>query len=1005
MKNLKNAITKPGRESQPWVIWIWNLSINLKEMVEQLNSLIAQGFGGIAIKPGRDMKPVLNSEEFCELLGEALRIASEKKVAIRLAEDFSLPWSGALDQAMNRSRKLRAQQLVLTEIRTPSGQDEIEITDTQDCFALAVRINNGALSLADTKQLTSKSTNGPIVFKAPSADWRVFVFRKEYLRDPLNSYIPNVYNPKIAQIYIQEVFESLRPVFSKYVSSTFEGFINEMPTLLPAENAIPWDDDLVVKFRSKYKKDLIKLLPALFSENCAQAHKIRQQIYTFLQQSMYERFTSPLEAWAKKNRLSQWILCPEKSIYRNSNCLIDPVVPSETGTYSFVGLQNLDGTEQNYPLLRVVADTNSNQYRRETLSVIGRNRLGSAGTVQSLKHEIDLGLLAGSSRTIIDGCFFNVDQRSYIKTPFNPGWYSPGWEQMKPLCGYISRVQELLRDLHWNRQVAVLSPSQQVLAGYMPSNNDSAIKGTLQLQKTLAGLERCGLSFDVINEDFLSSCSVRTNGEFGTSDRIRKGNYQLLIVPYSPFISRDVLIFIEKLLQKDGKVIFVDEAPKGTSEDGATVSVTSRIEKIIDPKKNKGKVVASGALEEALSCIQPVVSITVNGKTCTDIFSACGAAEGYELYVIHNSSDSKDCLAKIELPDNKHFAAVDCESGDIIEIDGVERKNSRGSFNLSIAPRSTHFIIGSASRISQQGSKRFRHGINPFTMPQRSYRIVFKDQWTFQPLSLNALPLSTWNVRIGLSRESGGFSHFYESNFQAKAQLENCYFLLSGIGGLNGHSVIDSQIEVSVNGVRAEKLSFLPEIAGPEMENGEEPVKRGPEFPSALRKIFGSNAMIYNLSNSLVKGFNRISIRTTGFVTDPKTILYPPLIFGDFTVSKGQNGWTIDKSSALVGHDSWTKYGYPYLSGTGVYRQSFEIPNDYKKLVLRFSQVSGTTSVCLNDKQLSLFNWHPMEIDITSVCEPKRNELVITVLNTLDNLLRMNGRPSGLTGEVYLDVY
>ena len=88
MKNLKNAITKPGRESQPWVIWIWNLSINLKEMVEQLNSLIAQGFGGIAIKPGRDMKPVLNSEEFCELLGEALRIASEKKVAIRLAEDF-----------------------------------------------------------------------------------------------------------------------------------------------------------------------------------------------------------------------------------------------------------------------------------------------------------------------------------------------------------------------------------------------------------------------------------------------------------------------------------------------------------------------------------------------------------------------------------------------------------------------------------------------------------------------------------------------------------------------------------------------------------------------------------------------------------------------------------------------------------------------------------------------------------------------------------------------------
>jgi hypothetical protein len=46
-----------------------------------------------------------------------------------------------------------------------------------------------------------------------------------------------------------------------------------------------------------------------------------------------------------------------------------------------------------------------------------------------------------------------------------------------------------------------------------------------------------------------------------------------------------------------------------------------------------------------------------------------------------------------------------------------------------------------------------------------------------------------------------------------------------------------------------------------------------------------------------------------------------------------------------------------------------------------------------------------MEVDITDVCETRRNELSVRVVNTIDNILRMNGRPSGLMGEVYVDVY
>jgi hypothetical protein len=163
--------------------------------------------------------------------------------------------------------------------------------------------------------------------------------------------------------------------------------------------------------------------------------------------------------------------------------------------------------------------------------------------------------------------------------------------------------------------------------------------------------------------------------------------------------------------------------------------------------------------------------------------------------------------------------------------------------------------------------------------------------------------------------------------------------------------------------------------------------------------------LCFNIKDSLRKGLNRISIRTLGLVFDPMTITYPPLIAGTFNIVKGSNGWVIDTQAPMMGHDSWTKYGYPYMSGCGTYKQVFEIPSDYNRLVLKFSQVSGPVSVALNTTKLGTFTWHPIEMDITDVCESKRNELSVSVMNTIDNIIRMNGRPSGLIGEAHLDVY
>jgi hypothetical protein len=1003
-----------GREFRPWAIWIWNLRISKEEVIKQIKFFIEKGFGGIAIKIGRDMCPPFLSEEFFELFTVALQIAQKNNIGIRMAEDFSLPWNGAFNSIAQRSKQSRAQCLSLehSEVLQNKALFEKAIPDPKNTIIQVGKVENEKLILSKVKNLTVQPDKNVVSWKAPPGLWQIMIFRKGFVIDPAGFYVPNPFREQSARQYIDSVWELLKKRFAKFMPSTFEGFISELPASLPSDNSIPWDDDLVVKYRSKYKKNLIALLPCLFFTTETQDAKNRPHIYSFFMQSLHERFTLTLENWCKKYRLSHWVLCAERPIQKAQVLLRDCcVVPSQN--FSSVGIQNQEGSEENYAVVRAMADMNAKEFRRETITVIGRNRLQNASSLQVLKSEIDQSITGGPSRIILDGCFFNIDNRSHIKTPFNPSWYAPGANHMDSLCSYAGRVKKLIANLQLSRQVAVLFPSDSIMADFSVSSDEAVRKGMLSLHKVMDELYQCNLDFDIISEDQLLSCSLFSNGEFNTASKVRKGNYQALVLPYCRLVSKNLFVFLERLTSKKGIILFIDEAPQGTLEDGILPSFTSRVTKILHSKAGKVHVSAAKDIEGALSHIKSAVSVTVQGRKCADIIAVCGGSVGQQVFCLQNKSESQDYFATVEIPEEKYYYLSDCTSGEVHEILDVQRKDDACKINLNFSPHQTHFIVASNQKLAATVlPKGKRHPINVTGTMQRNYRIVLKGQWYFSPCSLNVLPLSTWNTRIGLSREFGGYSHFYETYFEVKEPPAMCILSLGGLrdaclGLVKG----DKSIEVNVNGNRLTeqaavdpKTIVLPVCEQPDPQAGS-PAASVPHAITPCLELLSKNSLCFNLKDSVHKGINRISLRTLGLVFDPLTISYPPLIAGTFAIVKGSAGWVIDNTAPMAGHDSWTKYGYPYLSGCGTYKQVFEIPSDYNRLVLKFPQVSGTAHVMLNGKSLSVFNWQPMEIDVTEICESKRNELAVCITNTIDNVVRMNGRPSGLTGEVFLDVY
>jgi hypothetical protein len=1012
LKNIKAIFEKPSQESRPWAIWIWNSCISKDKLVKQLNSFIEKGFGGIAIKPSRDMTPAYLSKEFLDLFECALQIAEKANIGIRLAEDFSMPWNGIFESVTNQDKRMRAQclQLEHTEMLHDKKNYEKQINDPEKTIILASKIVTGRLTTAPTKQLSITAGKDVLVWKSTPGDWQLFIFRKIDLVDPVAGFIPNVFHTQAAEWYINTVGETFKKTFSKYSRTAFKGFMHEMPAyIIPTENSIPWDDELPIKFQSRYRKKLIDLLPTLFYSVDSESAKNRPLIFSFINHLLHERFSSILEKWCGKNHLSQWLLFPERNLHRSNPVVRYFETLPVQGQFSSVGIQNQEGCEENYPLLRYVTDMNSLHYHRETITVLGRNRLGMGATLQQLKTEVDRSILNGPSTLCLDGCFFNLDRRSYIKTPHNPSWYAPNWDFMASFCDYTARVNDLTKQTRLLRQAAVLMPFETILADYTPGFPEQAQKATALFQESLKELERFDAGYDIMNEEVLVSCSVFSNGEFGHSNRIRKGNYQVLIVPYSRLLSLPVLAFLEKLAAKNGQIVFIEDAVQG-SQDGGIAASNPRIKKLLQGKKNNVHACPLKEMEANCAAISSPLSITVLGKKCPDIYSSQSSSEGMELFCLHNISEAQDYLVTLDMPEQKNIYTVDCGNGHIVELQDIQRKDKKCRFNLTLLPKQTHFIVACAQKLPSVAATKGKKPVVTITgSMQRSYCIVLKDQWQFEPASLNILPLANWNTRIGLSRESGGYSLFYEAYFEVKEIPETCILSLGGLIGGTSYQLCsntEKPLEVTINGARAPEMIQSKDSSIVSAVPSEAPRdSQGTPLSPVITNLFGNNTFLYAIKDQLRKGINRISLRTLGLVFDPLTIVYPPVIAGTFSIIKGSAGWIVSSMTPVVGNDSWTKYGYPYLCGTGVYKQIFELPGEYNRLILRFSRVSDTIDVAVNNKPLGVQNWHPLEFDITDMCESRRNELRVRVVNSLDNTLRMTSRPSGLLGEVFVDVY
>jgi hypothetical protein len=104
---------------------------------------------------------------------------------------------------------------------------------------------------------------------------------------------------------------------------------------------------------------------------------------------------------------------------------------------------------------------------------------------------------------------------------------------------------------------------------------------------------------------------------------------------------------------------------------------------------------------------------------------------------------------------------------------------------------------------------------------------------------------------------------------------------------------------------------------------------------------------------------------------------------------------------------SWTEQGYPFYSGSAVYRRRFQLPEAFagRRVFLQPQLRDDVLEVLVNGQSAAVRLWPGYEVEISDHLKPGENLLELRVTNTLVNLLEATPRPSGLAGPPRLVPY
>jgi len=609
------------------------------------------------------------------------------------------------------------------------------------------------------------------------------------------------------------------------------------------------------------------------------------------------------------------------------------------------------------------------QGHKRTLSkVFGESKWSLS--LEGMKSVIDQQATLGVNFVCPVAFHYSLDAVTGRSIPPSQFYQAPYWRYYKNLADYTARLSYVMSLGKHRAQVALLR-----------SDGDPDPLAEEFLEAYCENLLREHVDYDILDESAIRQATV-VDGHLTLAGE----NYEFLIMTPMKSIDPGAASKIKEFLLDGGRVMGTTILPTEDSIGSRHDEVRSLFESMfdIDPSEAKDRVergnlphepelishdssalfmqAASPAgamklLHKAVrAAIKPTVSVRHNGCECGDITCIHRSADGMEIFFFsNNTSEPREAQISIRCDGAPHM--LNLETGSITALPNCTQQGSRtvllhrferyGSLLVAFNNEPALAVVPPAIEDGQE--------------------VGLSEEWEFDIEQPNCLSLPVWSFNTLIQHNKELYE--YTTTFDIATKPDGLLLVLQDTPEFG----IDGEIAVYVNDIKAEApRSWVTDIS----------------FKAV------------DISGLVSEGKNivRMTAERFGWSGDPQPEPARARLMGSFCLAEDRS--TLIERRDILTSGSWTDQGYPFYSGSAIYRQVIHIPEFARgqRIIIRAEEPADMVEFIVNEASAAVRPWAPFEVDITPLVKPGPNTIELKITNSIVNMLFNEPKPSGLIG-------
>jgi hypothetical protein len=934
----------PTNEFRSFPFYSINDSLDEIEIKNQIADFKQAGFGGFYLHSRLGLITEFLSDDWWKIMGASVDAANEVGIQAMFYDEDKWPSGYAGGIMPKMSEGYRAKCLVRLDKNTtlPPGSE-------------LIKTDNAYNYILYTAQFGYDIFNGTCY---------VDLFNPEMVRKFIEvSYLPYVgkYKSKIKD-YTFAIFSDEPHVHARYFdkNTAHKGVLSYSP----------W---LEKKFEELYGYPLRDKLDMLFEEK-DNWREVRMQYYRAKALQFEESYTKQISAFARENGfdftghyLGEDVL--EKVRDRIGNSML------HYRNMQQPGMDHLGLTLENGILTAKSLSSVANQYGiRKRLSEL----FGISG--QNMNFE-DRKWIAGWHSILGINHFCPhltlYSMKGARKRDYPPtfSYQQPYWDYNKTIEDYLGRISYATMVGEYVPQILVVNPLE---SEYIKGKNDGEF--TSGINKVLDFLQANHYDYDIGDEQILADTAMVHDNEL----IIGAMSYKHIVLPDMISIRQSTIDLISELNKNGGLIFSIGRFPKFIDgiENEAQLSELKKL-LIMASDEDFGKIV--------LEKVTP--NVIISGKEIGGIWSQTRITEDGKLVQLYNSSHTKPVQFEVKA-DFKHGNVILWDPS-LVRCFKLE-PSKNGFYQIEIEASSNVWITsGELSKNAVAESD--------YSLPAKTVEIISLDKkWLGKKSNPNAITLD--------------FAAYSIDNGKTFSKTEPVIGIFSRLSDNNYYGDLTLQFNVDILEVPAQCRLVLEQ---PEMFNS---IKiNGGDFQYKPEGFYVDHTFkTDDITANLKKGENTISISLNFEPTDAAnenphkrygTEIESIYLIGDFAVlGKSSNTTETQKnktgnfpirpihqfSSFTIGAEkemfegNLTLEGYPFYAGSFKLKQSFSLKSidPAKKYFIELPNCESiATSIKMNGQVVDTLFWSPFKTEITKFLKEGDNEVEITLVNSLRNLL------------------